>query len=378
MLIAAIIVFFTVIFPELTARHINMGNYVKANFAKESYVDGYINGTLTLDYDKAYDEMVTNKIELPMSTFKSYFDYYEYKFENKSQNDTVTTEVKYQSKYYDIKEVEKRLGVRFDEKSVANVKLADELDKNKITVEKPIELNMFEFIDKCYYNRGLSDKNICVAFESKDFKKDGYEFSVSGFDGTYGSSSGYIYVKKDSSSISSATFKADTVKADKGDKTKVTLEFSSDYDHEELLYGTPFVIKKTSQEYTFKPQPGFTLDTAKSKITKVRQKVRDIYACSFYTTTLNESYLFTARNKSSETVNMVVTLITKKSKSTKSVYYIADIRKNVYVDEHASDPSEKIKYDTYDSEYNYKSKAELWKKIKNEYSKNYKIQLIKG
>ena len=88
-------------------------------------------------------------------------------------------------------------------------------------------------------------------------------------------------------------------------------------------------------------------------------------------------YLLTAKNKNSDTVNMVVSLVSKKGKSRySSAYYIADIMKNCRIDPREKKASDKLKYESTDYKYEYKSMSKLWKSIKNKYGKNYSIKKV--
>ncbi len=376
--IAAVLVFFLAIFPELTARHVNMGDYAKIDFTSKNYVNGYIKGTLRLDVEKAYDEIVTDKTKISGYEFSSYFDKtFRYEFKKKKQSDTVTERIGYKSKYLNIGDLEKRIGVRFDEDAVANVKIADEIAKNEITVEEPIKLNLFEILNQCYYTKGLSEKGVSVCMETKEVKKDGFTFRVIGFDGYYGSSSGTVYIEKDKTNRGVIEFKANKVKGNSGAKCTIALTFNSDEDDKNLVSGSPFIMTKTEREYTIKPQKGLSVSDAKSCIGKYRKVARDIYASGVYSTNVNASYLLTARDKKNSTVNMVIVLITKKSISySKSKYYSACIFNNCYIDTHAAKSSEKYKYASIDSKTDFKSMSNLWNSLKRKYGYKYSIKKI--
>ena len=87
--IIGIIVFFTVFFPEMVAKHIKMSDFVTAKFSNSKYVDGNISGYLTLDLDKAYKACVDDRNKCSSYKFSDYFRYFNESFSEKSAKDTV-------------------------------------------------------------------------------------------------------------------------------------------------------------------------------------------------------------------------------------------------------------------------------------------------
>ncbi|MBQ3691801.1 MAG: zinc-ribbon domain-containing protein [Clostridia bacterium] len=376
-LIAFIIVFLVAILPEITATHINMADYVEAKFTSDYYVDGHINGTLKLDLEKAYKENVTPDKGVSYYDFRKFFSDFSSEFKNKKAEDVVTENVTFVSMFRDIGELERTLGVRFDKDVVTQVKLSDELKKDNITVEKPVETDFFKYIDKCYYNTGIKQKGVSVDLEEKTFKSDGYTFKTYGFKGEYGSKSCYFYIAKGSKSITSFEVSADKSTGKNGSSVKFSLIYSADENDKNLLKGTPFIIKKTSKVYTIKSEKGLDSAQAVDYMQRIRSRLRDLYSTSSYKMNINGVYLLTAKNKNSDTVNMVVSLITKKGTSRySSAYYIADTMKNCRIDPREKKSADKFKYESTDYKFESKSMSKLWNSLKNKYGSKYKIKKV--
>ena len=377
-LIAFILVFFLAIFPEITARHINMGNYIDTKFGSDYYVDGHIKGELRLNLEDAYKDIVTPEKSISAADFSKFFTNYKSEFKKKSKDDVIVENVAYASMFYDIGDLEKRLGVRFDKDSQAVVKLADEIQKQNITVEEPVEKDFFKYVDKWYYNSGLKRSDVAVDIAEGKIKDDGYSFKTYGFRGEYGSTSCYIYIERGSKAISSIKLEADKSTGKDGNKVKFSLVYTADEDDKNLVYGSPFIVTKTTKTYTIKAEKGLDASQAREYMNHIRKRLRDNYSTgSSYKTNIDGVYLFTARNKNSSTVNMLVSLISKKSKSRfGGAYYVADMMKNCKIDPRAKKSSEKLKYETIDYKYDYKSMNKLWQSVKNKYGNNYTIKKV--
>ena len=376
-LIAFIIVFLTAILPEITARHINMGDYVEAKFGSDYYVDGHINGTLNLNLEKAYKDTVTFDKGVSYYDFKKFFSNFSSEFKNKKSTDVITEKVTYASMFSDIGELEKTLGVRFNKDAAAEIRLSDELKKNNITVEKPVETDFFKFIDKSYYNTGIKQNGVSVDIAEKSFKSDGYTFKTYGFKGEYGSKSCYFYISKDSKSITSFEVSASKSTGKNGSKVTFSLIYSADENDKNLLAGTPFIIKKTSKEYEIKSEKGLSPAQARSNMHIIRKRLKTMYSTSSYKMNIKGIYLLRAKDKNANTVNMVVSLITKKGSSRySSAYYIADIMKNCRIDSREKKAADKFKYESTDYKFESKSMGKLWNSLKNKYGSDFTIKKV--
>lgn len=376
-LIAFIIVFFTAILPEITARHINMGDYVEAKFGSDYYVDGNIKGTLRLNLEKAYKDTVTFDKGVSYYDYKKFFSDFSSEFKNKKSTDVITEKVTFMSMFNDIGELEKTLGVRFDKDATAEIKLSDELRKNKITVEKPVETDFFKYIDKCYYNTGIKQKGVSVDIAEKTFKSGGYTFKTYGFRGEYGSKTCYFYVSKDSKSITSFEVSADKSTGKSGSKVKFNIIYTADENNKNLLADTPFIIKKTSKEYEIKAEKGLSATQARTNMHIIRKRLRKMYATSSYKMNINGVYLLRAKDEDANTVNMVISLITKKGTSRySSAYYIADIMKNCRIDSREKKAADKFKYESTDYKFESKSMGKLWNSLKNKYGSDFTIKKV--
>lgn len=374
-LIIGIIVFFTVIFPEITARHINMGNYVKVKFTSSKFVNGYIKGYMNLDLESAYDDIVKADNTVSGYEFKRYFNWVNIDFKNKKSDDIIVEKVDFASNINNIGELERKLGVRFDKDVTTQVKLSDELEKQDINVYEPVEADLFKYIDKCYYNKGIHQKDVTVNLENKTFKDGQYNLEVSGFTGGYGYRSCSIYIKEDATTLGYVTVEADKDKGNNGSKVTFTLSFTSSDDDKSLVSGTPFIVKKTSKSYTINTQQGLTKSQAEKYLGVVKKKVNYIFSSSSYKMT-TDYYLFTNKNKNADTVNMLISLISKKSKTGNSKYYVAYIIKNSYIDSKKEKKEDQFQYETTDIKYNYKSMSSLWNNIKKAWGSKYKIQKV--
>ncbi len=373
--IVAVIIFFTVIFPEITARHINMGNYVKAKFYSTKYVDGYVKGYMNLDLEKAYDDIVQND-SISKYEFNRYFSSYNLEFKNKKASDTIVEPVEFESKVNNIGELERKLGVRFDKEVKSQMKLGDQLNSQKIVVEEPVEIDLFRYIDKCYYNTGIHQKDVVVNLKQKTFKGDGYSVEVTGFTGTYGSNSCSIYIKNKNQSSGYVKVESSKDKGKNGSKAKFFLTFTASDDNKSLISGTPFIITKMSKNYKIKTQKSLTRNQAGEYLGVVRKKVKYIFGSGSFRMDESGYYLFTARNKNAKTVNMLIALISKHSKTSDSKYFAAYIVKNCYIDKTREKKADRFIYETTDIKYNYKKLSGLWKTIKNAWADDYKIQRV--
>ena len=375
--IAFIIVFFTAILPEITARHINMGDYVEAKFGSDYYVDGHINGTLNLNLEKAYKDTVTAAKGITYNDFSKFFSDFSSEFKNKKSSDVISETVPFASMFRDIGELEKILGVRFDKDAAAEIKLSDELKKNNVLVEKPVETDFFKYIDKCYYNTGIKQKGVSVDIAEKSFKSDGYTFKTYGFRGEYGSKTCYFYISKGAKSITSFEVSANKSTGKNGSKVTFSLIYSADENDKNLLAGTPFIIKKTSKEYEIKSEKGLSPAQARSNMHIIRKRLKTMYSTSSYKMNINGIYLLRAKDKNANTVNMVVSLITKKGSSRySSAYYIADIMKNCRIDSREKKAADKFKYESTDYKFESKSLGKLWSSLKNKYGSDFSIKKV--
>lgn len=377
-LIIGIIVFFTVFFPELVAKHVKMSDFVKAKFNSESFVDGNISGYITLDLDKAYNTVVENKDAVPQYEFNSYFKYFSKEFEDKLASDVIKEPFKYISDSRNIANLEGKLGVRFDQEQTVEVKLADEIKAQSIDVMKPVEVDFYKYLDENYYNTGISPAKVYVNMKSGEYKVDDYTLELEGFKGSDWDTSGQFTIKKDGKEVTTVYVYSDSSYVEDGGKSTITLSYSSDYNDDTFIYNTPIKVKSKSKDYDVKAQSGITAAEAKKNIDTLIKKTEKDHKSTGYDVKVVSSYLLTAKDKEEEDVNYIINIYYSKYKKGNYTYYYQDAFKNCYIDTYEEKEDDQFKYEDASASWSSFSKeSEALAELKSDYGKDYKIQLIK-
>lgn len=378
--IVGLIVFFTVFFPELTAKHVNMANYVKVTFDKDSYVEGDISGALSIDYDRAYEEVVDDKSKITQHEFEYYFSYYE-TFKEAKSDDTVSKKFDVTG-WRDYKTLEGRLGIRFENSDVVEINLADEIKAQNIEVLKPVKVDFFKYIDDLYYNSGINPQKVYVNLKAKKVDLDeGYKLDIEGWSAEKYYSSCSAKITKGGKDVATVYIKAESYTAPVGKKkADILVDYYEETKNDEsYISGTPIIVSSKEKKYDVKAQSGLTMKQAKANIGKFIKVTKNDHKSSGKKFAISGSYLLTAKKKSNETVNKIINLYTYTykysfSKKTYSYTYL-DVFDNCYIDDLDGN---KLKYT---SGYSPWSSSDSVKRavnyMKNTYKSEYKIKKIK-